>query len=115
MLLLAIAIVAATWAGGWSGVPLVAFLWGAWRREDRGSPFVAGIAATLGWGLLLGFAALGAPVLAVARQLGGLAGVPGAVVVGVALLFVFALAWSAAEVGRTLMMLTVRRHGADED
>ena len=114
ILLLAAAIALATWAGGWTAVPLVAFLWGAWRRDERSSTLAAGVAGLIGWGALLGIGAIGAPVFAVAARVGGLAGVPGALVVGVALLFAFGLAWSAAEVGRTLMMLAVRRQGAEE-
>lgn len=103
----------ATWAVGWTGVPLIAFLWGAWRREERRSPMEAGIAATAGWAYLLIFAAFRAPVLAVAERMGGLAGVPGAAIVLVSLVFAFGLAWSAAEVARGLMLLAVRQRTAD--
>lgn len=114
ILLLAAAIAAATWAGGWTAVPLVAFLWGAWRRDERGATLAAGIAGLIGWGALLGIGAIGAPVFTVAARVGGLAGVPGALVVAITLLFAFGLAWSAAEVGRMLLMLAVRRQAAEE-
>jgi hypothetical protein len=115
ILILSAAIASATWAGGWSGVPLVAFLWGAWRRDERGSPLGAGLAAVTGWAVLLGIAALGSPVVTVAERVGGLAGVPGAAVVVLTLAFAFGLAWSAAEVGRMLMMVAVRRGASDEE
>jgi hypothetical protein len=113
-LLLAAVIAIATWAGGWTAVPLVAFLWGAWRRDERNSALAAGFAASIGWGILLGVAAVRVPVLTVAEQVGGLTGVPGVAVVGVTLVFAFALAWSAAEVARTLVLLAVRRGATDE-
>ena len=113
-LLLAAAIAGATWAGGWTGVPLVAFLWGAWRRDEQAVAFAAGFAAAIGWAVLLGVSALSAPVFSVADRLGGVAGVGGSVVILVALVFAFGLAWSAAAVGRTLMLLAVRRRDADE-
>lgn len=111
---LAAAIAGATWAGGWTGVPLVAFLWGAWRRDEPLAAFAAGFAATIGWAVLLGLAALSAPVFAVADRVGGVAGASGALVILVALVFAFGLAWSAAVVGRTLSILAVRKREVDE-
>jgi hypothetical protein len=111
--LLAVAIAAATWAGGWSAVPLVAFLWGAWRREHSRAPLAAGAAGALAWGGLLAVSALTAPVLAVADRVGGLAGVPGAAIVLVMLVFAFGLGWSAAEVGRVLMQMALRGRVTD--
>ncbi|HUF30443.1 MAG TPA: hypothetical protein VMM77_07225 [Gemmatimonadaceae bacterium] len=111
--LLAAVLAFATWAVGWTGVPLIAFLWGAWRREERRAPFEAGIAGSSAWACLLLFAAIRAPVLAVAERMGGLAGVPGIVIVLVMLAFAFGLAWSAAEVARGLMLLAVRQRTAD--
>jgi hypothetical protein len=114
VLLLAAALAVATWLGGWTGVPLVAFLWGAWRRDDSRASLVAGSAAPAAWAALLVFAALSAPVLAVADRVGGLAGLPGPVVVLVMLVFAGGLAWSAAEVGSALMRLALRGRPATE-
>jgi hypothetical protein len=114
LLVLAAAIAAGTWAGGWSAVPLVAFLWGAWRREERSSPLLAGLAAVIGWGALLVISGIRGPVLTIADRVGGLAGLPGVAIVAATLLFAFGLAWSAAEVARALMLLSVRRAAAEE-
>ena len=115
LLFLSAAIAVTTWAGQWTAVPLVAFLWGAMRREDGTAPLVAAAAAVLGWGALLGLVAIGAPVFTVAERVGGLAGVPGVAIVAVTLVFAAGLAWSAAEVGRTLMLLAVRRRAESEE
>jgi hypothetical protein len=112
--LLAAAIAAATWAGGWSGVPLVAFLWGAWRRDEPLVAFGAGVAAIVGWVILLGISALSAPLFAVADRIGGVAGVDGAFVFVMALIFAFGLAWSAAALGGMLMLIAVRPRDGDE-
>ena len=113
ILLLGLVLAFATWAVGWTGVPLIAFLWGAWRRDDRRAPVEAGIAALSAWAGLLILSALHAPVFLVAERMGGLAGVPGAAIVLVMLAFAFGLAWSAAEVSRGLMLVAVRQRTAD--
>jgi hypothetical protein len=112
--LLAAALAAGTWAGGWTAVPLVAFLFGAWRREDSRAPLVAAVAAPAAWGALLAIAAARAPVLSVAERVGGLAGIPGVAVVALSLLFAAGLGWSAAETGRALMLVAMRRHVAGD-
>lgn len=113
ILSLALVLGFATWAVGWTGVPLIAFLWGAWRREERRAPVEAGIAASSAWACLLVLAAFRAPVFMVVERMGGLAGVPGAAIVMVMLAFAFGLAWSAAEVARGLMLVAVRQRTAD--
>jgi hypothetical protein len=113
ILSLVIVLALATWAVGWTGVPLISFLWGAWRREERRAPVEAGIAASSAWASLLVLAAIRAPVLMVAERMGGLAGVPGAAIVLVTLAFALGLAWSAAEVARGLMLVAVRQRTAD--
>jgi hypothetical protein len=114
MLLLMAALAVATWLGGWTGVPLVAFLWGASQRDDSRASLVAGIAAPAAWAVLLLLAALSAPVFTVADRVGGLAGLPGPLVVLVMLVFAGALAWSAAEVGSALLRLALRGRPATE-
>ena len=112
--LLTAALAIGTWAGGWSAVPLVAFLWGAWRRDDLRAPLTAAVSAPVAWALLLLFSALRTPVMAVADRVGGLAGLPGPAIVAVMLLFAAGLGWSAAEVGRALMLLAVGGRPAPE-
>lgn len=95
----------ATIAGGWSGVPLAAFLWGAWRRREADAAPVAGIGAILAWGGLLVWQATLGPVMRVADRLAGVFGAPGPVLVLASLVLAFGLAWSAAEVGSGAMRL----------
>lgn len=95
-------------------MPLVAFLWGAWRRTDVRAPVVAAVASPLAWALLLGVAAIAAPVLTVAERVGGLAGVPSTAIVAVMLAFAAGLGWSAAEIGRALLLFALGRRPAAE-
>lgn len=99
----------ATWAGGWSGVPLVAFLWGAMRHQSRPAGAVAALAACIAWIALLLIAALQGPITLVARMIGGIVGAPAIVPVLVTLLFAAGLGWSASEVGRGVMRLGLRQ------
>lgn len=115
VLLLAVVIGLTTWAGGWTAVPLVAFLWGAWRRTEPRAALAGGVAAAAAWAGAFIIAALNAPVMAVAERIGGLTGMPGVMMVAVMLLFAFALGWSAAEVGRALMLWATRSWVAERE
>jgi hypothetical protein len=106
---LAAAMAVATWAGGWSGVPLVAFLWGAIRHQNSSAGSVAAAAACIAWLALLLIAALQGPILLVADMIGGIAGVPAIVSPVATLIFAAGLGWSAAEVGSGVMKLGLRQ------
>lgn len=92
--------VVATLTVGWWGVPAVAAAWAFWvRRGGRSRVAPAGIAAAgaaLAWALLLAWTAARGPLVQLARTLGAVVGVPGAVLVVLTLAFSALLAWSAA-------------------
>ena len=89
--LLVIAMLAATWIGGWLGVALVAAAWG-WR----GRALDAAIAAFVAWVALLAMAGGSAALLPFARRLGGIFSLPGWAMLLITPLFAGLLAWGAA-------------------
>jgi hypothetical protein len=95
VVLLTVALVAATATGGWWGIGLAAFVWGAWTGRAR----VVAVAAVCAWGSVLvwtaGSGALGRLIV----EMGLVAMVPGWVLVVATLVFPAVLAWSAAVVG----------------
>jgi hypothetical protein len=95
VVLLAIAMVAATAVGGWWGVLAAAFVWGAWSGRAGG----VAIAAVCAWGSVLVWTAVSGPLPALVAALGTIAGAPGWVLVVATLVFPAVLAWSAAVVG----------------
>jgi hypothetical protein len=95
VVLLAIAMVAATIVGGWWGVLAAAFVWGAWSgRAGR-----VALAAAWAWGSVLVWTAASGPLAAVIAALGTIAGAPGWALVVATLVFPAVMAWSAAVVG----------------
>lgn len=95
----------------WWGVGIGAFAWGVleggrYRRTDRPATarasLTSAVAALIAWGGLLLWDAVRGPTEFLANMLGQLAGIPGSVVVGVTLVFVTLLAWSATAVGAFL-------------
>ena len=107
LLALAVVMALATAAVGWWAVPLAAALIaavahgtaaGILRRPGGSCAAGAALAGALAWGALLLVDALGERFGAVARLVGGVAGVPPAVVVALTLLLPALLAWSAAAV-----------------
>lgn len=85
-----------TWTAGWWAVPVIAAGWGMLASTPR--PWLAGLAGTLAWGVLLA----GAPWDALRRlapRLGGIFHLPGWGMVTLTLGFVWLLGWSAARVG----------------
>jgi len=58
------------------------------------------VAATTGWAVLLAWSAIVGPVGLLVSKLGGIAGMPGSVFVGLTLLLPFLLAFSAARAVR---------------
>ncbi len=105
LLLLVAAFVLATVVGPWWDVAVVAFLWGVWtarRPRPVGEPtgaVTAGVAAALAWGALLLWTATRGPLGALVTALGHVVGIPGALLVLLALALAALLAGSAAQVG----------------
>ena len=95
--LLVLAFIAASWALGWWGVPVVAAL-AAWPRGARWSPGKLAALAVEAWVWLLAFDALWGRLGAVSHMVGGAMQLPGFVLMIVALMFAGLLAWSAAAV-----------------
>jgi hypothetical protein len=93
--LLAIAMIAATAVGGWWGVAVAAFVWGAWSGRAGG----VGIAAVCAWGSVLVWTGVIGPLPDLVTALGTIVGAPGWVLVVATLVFPGVLAWSAAVVG----------------
>ena len=94
---LAVAVAAGTVAAGWWTVPPIVLAWG-WLAPVRPiRRWQAMAAASVGWALVLGWAALHGPVGTVALRVGGVLGLPPAGFVAVTLLFPALLA------GATLM------------
>ncbi len=82
-----------TWLAGWWGVPLLAAAWSLSGRPTP--PWAVGLAAGGAWGvllLLLPWDNLGR----LASRLGGVFGLPSAVMPGLCLLFAALLGWSGA-------------------
>jgi len=69
------------------------------------------LAAALGWGGLLAFAARGGRLPAVMTMVGDIVGQPGAVVLGLTLLLPAVLAWASATVGGSIGAALRRRLG----
>jgi hypothetical protein len=96
IVLLTIAMVAATAVCGWWGVGVAGFVWGAWAGRAR----VVAVAAILAWAGLLVWTAVSGPLGTLVRELGLVAAAPGWVLVLVTVVYPGVLAWSAAVVGK---------------
>ena len=95
---LAVAMVLATLALGWPGVPLAGLAWGVVSAGTRGIGASAALGGALAWGGLLFWDAARGPLPALASSLGASMGFPGSALVVVTLLLPAALAWGAAVV-----------------
>ncbi|HEY0242947.1 MAG TPA: hypothetical protein VGC52_09810 [Gemmatimonadaceae bacterium] len=93
--LLAEAFAVATFALGWWSVPIVAVLYAAASKRRYPARF-AGLCAAGGWGALLLLDFAKGPVANMGTRLGGVMGVPPAVLFVLTLLFPALLAWCAA-------------------
>ncbi len=95
----------ATWVVGWWGVPVVGLAWGIWSSKNTKPPVAAGLTAAtcavVAWAALLAWIAALGPLPLLARTLGTVAGVPGAVLVAMTLVFAGLLAWSATTAARS--------------
>lgn len=113
LLALAAAVALATMLVAWWMVPVVCAAWGIWQRGRHGQALDAGIAAAIGWGLLLALVATRGPAMQVAAQVGGVVGVPASVLVLLTLLFPFVLGWSSARVAGAIPRGA--RHAAERE
>jgi ABC-type enterobactin transport system permease subunit len=91
---------AATAAGGWWTIPLLAAVWTRVLRRDDATATICALGAASGWALLLAWDAAHGPVGTVARRVGGVFMLPGWGFVGLTLLFAALLAVTAATAAR---------------
>lgn len=96
-ILLAEAFAVATYALGWWTVPVIAAVWALISR-DRRAPSLTALCAAGGWATLLLLDAAKGPVGNMASRLGGVMGIPPAMLYAVTLLFPALLAWTAATI-----------------
>lgn len=101
---LAVAMALGTWWLGWWVVPILGAAWGAARYAAYPS-ITAGVAAALGWMLLVGVAALRGPMGEVSRTLAGALSVPGWLPLVVTGLFPAGLAAASARFARCVLPL----------
>jgi hypothetical protein len=93
-------VAAGTVIAGWWTVPVLAAVWVRVAPRSRGAVRSCMLGAALGWGLLLGWTALEAPVDLLARRVGGVLELPGWGLFVATLLFPALLAGAAARVAR---------------
>lgn len=98
-----------TFAGGWSGVPVVAFVW-ALLVGPRGRPVLfATICSATAWATLLILDFVRGPLAEVASRVGSVMGVPPVTLYAITLLFAAILAWSASTIGAAIRKFVVTR------
>ena len=98
--LLSAAFVLATMVLGWWAPALVGAAWGFLARARSVAAREAGFAALIGWGALLLWTAVHAPVTTLLQRLGAIMRIPPALLVLTTLVLAGVLAWSAAAVAR---------------
>lgn len=101
-----------TWFAGWIGVVIIAVIFGA-AANGHFAPWLTAVGAALGWAVLLVLDASHGAFVPLAHSLGGVLRAPWPVVVLVALLLAFVLAWGAATVAEQGKALFTR-NGAGE-
>lgn len=72
------------------------------------TPGLLALAAATAWGGILGWTALHAPLVVLARELGGILHAPAAVVIALSPLVTAALAWAGAEIARVVQVKGAR-------
>jgi hypothetical protein len=96
--------IGATLIAGWWGVPVMGVVWGVWSRKNVRPPVAAGLSAAVcavvAWAALLMWTAAVGPLPLLVRTLGAVVGVPGLVLLALALVFAGLLAWSATTAAR---------------
>lgn len=96
--LLALAFVIGTVGFGWWMVPLLGLVWGGISRAVERPGRVAAYAAGLAWALLLAWAMLTSPAWELAAMVGGAMGLPGPILLLLALGLPMAIAGTGAYV-----------------
>ena len=98
-----------TFAGGWSGVPVVAFVW-ALSVGPRAKPvLLATLCAAAAWGSLLLLDAARGPLGDVAARFGGVMGMSPLTLYAITLLLATLLAWSASVIGAEIRKAVLAR------
>ncbi|HEY5219012.1 MAG TPA: hypothetical protein VIJ16_04345 [Gemmatimonadaceae bacterium] len=98
--LLALAFALGTYVAGWWAVPVVGVIWGVINPSGRRVAIRAGVAAAVGWLLLLVIpAVMGAPTASFAARLASAMELPTWLLIAAEFAFPFALGWSAAALG----------------
>jgi hypothetical protein len=100
LVLLATAFALATWVLGWWAVPVVAAVYAAISAAQRSSAVISGIAAMLGWGVLLAIDAARGPVGTLAAELADILRLSPAGIYAVTIAYPGLLAITAAVVAR---------------
>jgi len=98
--LLSAAFAVATMVLGWWAPALVGVAWGFLARARPVAAREAGLAALIGWGVLLLLTAAHAPVATLLQRMGAIMRVPPALLVLTTLVLGSVLAWGAAAVAR---------------
>lgn len=99
----AAAIGASTWVVGWWTVPVLGAAFGWVRRRDPAAPMLAGLAALIGWAVLLAISASGAPRGSVMQAVGSAMQVGPGALLALTLAYPALLAASAAGVVRAVV------------
>lgn len=97
-----VALIAATWAGGWWGAVLIPAGAGLYHRADGGRPWSMALCAMLAWALLLGFDAARGPFGDVANTVSAAMELSVPLIIVATLLLSALLAWSSAVVAAEL-------------
>lgn len=103
-----------TFAGGWSGVPVVAFIW-ALSVGPRGRPvLLATLCAGVAWATLLILDAVRGPLGEVASRVGIVMGMSPLLLYVITLLFATLLGWSASTIGAESRKMLLATRGASK-
>jgi len=108
-ILLSEAFAIVTFAGGWSGVPVLALVMGLFTASEGKPVRWATLCAATAWLELLLLVATRGPLGEVATRFGGVLGLPPVALLGITLLFPALLAWSASTIGTAVRSAVLAR------
>lgn len=108
-ILLSEAFAVVTFAGGWSGVPVLALVMGLFANPDEKGVRWATLCAAAAWLELLLLDASRGPLGEVATRFAGVLGLPPLALFGITLLFAALLAWSASSIGSAIRAAVLAR------